>query len=79
MTISEIKRRTEDTQPYFFSRKTLQFFGQTMRSFRVIKLDDGLYCVTAPMLCQGRKVGDTVRYFDPATNELLHERRVHAT
>ncbi len=70
MTISEIKRRTAESQPYFFSRKTLQFFGQTMRSFRVAKLDCGLYRISAPRYCDGRQAGETVRYFDPTTNQL---------
>jgi len=35
-TIYEIKRLTAETQPYFFSRNTLKFFGQTMKDFKVM-------------------------------------------
>lgn len=74
MTIYEIKRRTADTSPYFFTSKTLKFFGQTMRSFSVRKQEDGRYLITAPMVDRftGRLVGQTKRYFNPLTNELQH-------
>ena len=75
MTISEIKRRTEENAPYFFTRKTLQFFGQTMRSFSVRKTQDGKYRISAPMKDRftGRAMGETVRIFNPNTNELERE------
>jgi hypothetical protein len=69
MTIYEIKRLTEKTAPYFFSRDTLKFFGQTMSSFKVYKLSDGRYLLTAPY-GKGKPKGETVRYFNPITNEL---------
>ncbi len=74
MTIYQIKRLTADTSPYFFTPKTLKFFGQTMRSFSVRKQSDGRYLITAPMIDRftGRNVGQTKRYFDPITNELQH-------
>ena len=31
VTIQEIKERTKDTAPYFFTPDTLRFFGQTLR------------------------------------------------
>lgn len=65
MTIYQIKRLTAQTSPYFFSRKTLSFFGQTMRSFSVRKQKDGRYKISAPM-----PYGETVRYFNPINNEL---------
>jgi len=70
MTISEVKRRTETTVPYFFSRDTLRFFGQTMRDFSLRKQGDGRYRVSAPIRYDGKIVGETVRYFNPDTNEL---------
>jgi hypothetical protein len=71
MTIQEIKNRTQETSPYFFTRNTMKFFHQTMRSFRVKKQPDGRYLITAPMKdFNGNKVGQTVRYFNPANNEL---------
>lgn len=38
-TVSDLKYAFEDTgiHPYFFSRKTIRFFGQTMRHFRLSK------------------------------------------
>ena len=74
MTISEIKNRTLETSPYFFSRKTLSFFGQTMRSFKVNKQADGRFLISAPMLDRstGRNMGTTKRYFNPINNTLEH-------
>lgn len=70
MTIHEIKHRTQETAPYFFSRDTMRFFGQTMRSFRVIKQEDGRYLITAPIRSGADIVGHTVRYFNPVTNKI---------
>lgn len=72
MTIYEIKERTEKTSPYFFTSKTLKFFGQTMRSFKVYKQKDGKYLISAPMVDRftGKRVGTTERMFNPDTNEL---------
>lgn len=66
MTIYEIKYLTESTAPHFFDRKTLKFFGQTMKSFKVYNQPDGRFLISAP-----RKYGGyTERYFNPATNKL---------
>ena len=71
MTIYQIKERTLKTSPYFFTRDTLRFFHQTMRMFSVRKQADGRYRITAPMRdSNGRHMGETVRYFNPANNEL---------
>jgi hypothetical protein len=71
MTISEIKRKTELTAPYYFSRKTMRFFGQTMRDFKVYKQEDGRYLITAPMRNQqGVVIGKSERYFNPINNKL---------
>lgn len=72
MTIYEIKRRSAETAPYFFATKTLKFFGQTMKSFSVRKQQDGRFKISAPMVDRftGRKMGDTIRYFNPNTNNL---------
>lgn len=65
-TIYEIKRATAETSPYFFSRETLKFFGQTMKSFRVDRCDDGRFLIYAPT-----KTGSMTRkYFNPETNKL---------
>lgn len=43
MTIYEFKRRYQAANPtsYFFSRDTMRFFGDTLRSFRVYKNGTG--------------------------------------
>lgn len=33
MTPSELKRKTFETNPFFFSRKTMKFFGDTMKNY----------------------------------------------
>lgn len=74
MTIQEIKQRTHETSPYFFTKDTLRFFRQTMRSFKVYKWSkDGVdgYKISAPMKdYSGEIVGYTERFFNPITNEL---------
>lgn len=72
MTIHEIKNKTQETCPYYFSRKTMQFFGQTMRDFKVHKQDDGRYLITAPMRDKstGKVVGKSQRFFNPVNNKL---------
>ena len=71
MTIHEIRRRTEETEPYFFSAKTLRFFGQKMSDFRVRQQADGRYYICAIMRDpNGNKVGLTQRYYNPITNKL---------
>ncbi len=70
MTIYEIKYRTAEKQPYFFSRDTLKFFGQTMKDFKVKKQKDGKYLITAPARMNGKIVHYTQRLFNPLTNDL---------
>ena len=71
MTIYEIKRRTEETSPYFFTRDTLKFFNQTLKQFSVNKSECGRYFITCPMTDNnGRNVGRTERYFNPSNNKL---------
>ena len=81
MTIYEIKRRIEGELPHYFDRKTLKFFGQTMKDFRVYKQEDGKFLFTAPVRqrCRifGSEVwavtGETRRIFNPETNKLERE------
>lgn len=71
MTISEIKKLTAETAPYYFDKKTLDFFGQKMKSFKVSKCEDGRYQISAPVkTIWGTHVGTSVRYFNPKSNEL---------
>ncbi len=71
MTISEIKKATLETSPYFFTRETLRFFGQRMSSFSVKKQPDGRIKISAPMFDRsGKNMGDTIRFFNPSNNQL---------
>ena len=71
MTIYEIKRRTEDTQPYFFTRNNLKFVHQTLKMFSVTKYDTNRYLISAPRRDRnGRKMGYTQRLFNTVTNRL---------
>ena len=64
MTIYEIKEATKETAPYFFTRDTLRFFHQTMRSFHVTKEAEGIWRIQAPMRdYSGTLMGYTIRYF----------------
>jgi hypothetical protein len=70
-TIYDIKRLTADASPEFFTRKTLNFFHQTMRGFSVVRQPDGRVRIAQPMRDRsGRVVGQTVRYFNPENNKL---------
>jgi hypothetical protein len=73
MTIYEIKRRAEETAPEFFTRQTLKFFGQTLKDFRVYKVDNKNYLITAPMRMRGKVIGHTRRLFNTDTNKLQLE------
>ena len=52
--------------PYFFSKDTLKFFGQTMRSFKVEwhDKDQGIVRLFAPIKSQGQIMGTTERLLD---------------
>ena len=70
MDIFKIRQLSKQTSPYFFTEKTLDFFGQTMRSFKVEKVGER-YKISAPMIDQlDHVMGETVRYFNPINNEL---------
>lgn len=74
MTIYEIKEATQQTAPYFFTKDTLKFFGQTMSKFKVKKQADGRFRISAPMRdFRGEHMGDTIRYFNPNNNQLETE------
>ncbi len=71
MTIYEVKRRTQDNQPYFFTRDTMKFFHQTLKDYSVTKYDAIRYLISAP--CKdhnGKIVHYTKRYFNTVTNNL---------
>ena len=68
LTIYDIKRLTMETSPYFFSKDTMKFFGQTIIDFKVSLLNDGRYKISAPS-----QDFETVRYFNPENNQLESE------
>ena len=70
MTIYEIKKQTEETAPYFFSKETLKFFGQTMKSFKVKKLNEKEYLITAPSYSNRKLMGQTQRIFNVDSKKL---------
>ena len=73
MTIYEIKGRVTNA-PYFFARSSMKFFNQTLKDFKVSKIGDNLYKLTAPMRdFEGRNMGVTVRIFNAITNEFVNE------
>lgn len=47
-TISDVKYYTEETAPHFFSRKSMKFFGQTMRDFTVQHIEGRVF-ISAPI------------------------------
>jgi len=71
MTIYEIKRKTKNTAPYFFSAKTLKFFGQKMSDFKVKKLNETEYLIHAPSYCNEKLMGKSMHIFNTITNDLL--------
>ena len=70
MTIYEIKKRTKETSPYFFSRNTMKFFGQRMKDFKVYKQKDGRFKIIAPSGSNWSNDLKTIRYFNPTNNKL---------
>ena len=69
LTIYDIKYRLLDA-PYFFSRTTMKFFHQTLKDFKVYKLNETTYKITAPMKdWNGNIVGETERIFNTLTNK----------
>lgn len=76
MTIYEIKRQLSESKhdTHFFDRKTLKFFGQTLKSFKVQKIDNRFYFVTAPIYLDGKQINRTIRWYDSVNNCMLSER-----
>jgi len=71
MNIYQIQELTRKTAPYFFSKDSMKFFGQTMSRFRIKKQTDGRFLISQPMKDRNGKVmGYTERYFNPINNEL---------
>lgn len=49
LTIYDIKYLLGSNAGHFFDRKTLAFFGQTLKTFSVKKVDETHYLISAPM------------------------------
>ena len=64
MTISEIIKKTKVKMPFFFSRKTLSAFGQTLSSFTVVNSKSKRVFIYAPMKdSRGVKMGFDIREY----------------
>lgn len=71
MTIYEIKKRTLTSSPCYFDRKTMKFFGQTLKSFSVRKYDSNTYIISAPMYDNDHNfMGNSERLFNIETDNL---------
>ena len=70
MTIYEIKEQTKKTAPYFFSRKTMKFFNQRLKDFKVKKLNETEYLIYANSYWNGQLMGKTMRIFNTTTKDL---------
>lgn len=68
-TIYDIARAVSESSPHFFDRKTLRFFGQTMRAFKVF-VRGGRIFIAAPIFDRftGKRMGETAREFIPEFN-----------
>lgn len=55
---------------HFFDRKTLEFFDETMRSYRVQHAKDGRILV----IRKGGNAGDATFVFNPATGDVVKVR-----
>lgn len=59
-TKAGIRAANERAGYYFFNRKTMRFFGQTMKDFKVINRKDGRVVVYAPLKYGGVTVGEFI-------------------
>ena len=66
-TIYEIQDATKYTSPYFFSKQTLRFFGQTMGAFKVKASPSGKIFLYAPIVVDGKTISYTLREFSGDT------------
>ena len=69
MDIKTIKQLTQETQPYFFDEKTMQFFNQKLSDFSVEQLTSTTYLISAPTYWDGNLMGHTKRVFNTETND----------
>ena len=70
MTVYEIKERL-GTSSHYFDRATLRFFNQTLRAFRVKKINKTQYLVYAPSYWNGVFMGISQQIYNADSNTLL--------
>jgi len=68
-TISEIASHNADAGGFYFSRDTLKFFNQTLRSFKVYQVRDRIF-VYAPCRWDGKLMGYSIAEYFPATGKV---------
>lgn len=77
MTIWEIRNRIEKSKndSFFFSPKTLRWFGQKMSDFSANKQPDGRIKISAPAYVgqTGQLCGTTVFFYNPIKNKMDFE------
>jgi hypothetical protein len=73
-TISEIKSAISETSPFFFNRKTMKGFGQTMKSFTVAKSPNDNIYIYAPSYDGDRLMGYSFRRFTGTDLKLIPNR-----
>jgi hypothetical protein len=64
-TIADIRVATSETEPHYFTRSALKFFGQHMSDFKVRKSPTGRIYIYAPMRVDNKIVGYSFREFVP--------------
>ena len=70
-TVNQI-RESLALGPYFFSRDTLRFFGQTISSFKTEWHDSNIVRIYAPMKdSSGDRIGTTERFIKIENDKLI--------
>jgi len=72
ISIHDIKQYTENKSPYYFNRKTMKSFGQTMANFRVRKSKSGRIFIFAPSYVDGKLAGFSMREFIPNEKDMYN-------
>lgn len=65
LTLSEIRAISLEKGRSFFARRTLKFFGETMKNYQVRHAPDGTIYIDR----RGGMAGDGTFVFDPVTGE----------
>jgi hypothetical protein len=63
LTIYDIKRRVVAKGGHYFDRHAMKFFGQTLKSFHVFKVDSDTYCGIARI----RNAGQNTNFYSKFT------------